>query len=103
MIVRYVQNRASTMCTVVSNDLPFQSFEEYPKNWIINLAPQKMPMPRDIRLPNVVSISSLAEVMHSNPTKNTANAIKNECTYMICRFIKVNLSKSCFQLKYFGK
>jgi hypothetical protein len=66
------------ICTAVSNTLPFQIFEEYPKNWITNLTPQKIPMPKEIRLPNVVFNNSFEDVRHNNPTKKTTNAIKNE-------------------------
>jgi hypothetical protein len=66
------------ICTAVSNTLPFQIVEEYPKNWITNLAPQKMPMPKEIRLPKAVLSNSFEEVRHSSPTKKTTKAIKNE-------------------------
>jgi hypothetical protein len=66
------------ICTAVSNTLPFQIFDEYPKNWITNLAPQKIPMPKEIRLPNVVFNNSLEDVRHNSPTKKTTNAIKKE-------------------------
>jgi hypothetical protein len=88
---------------VVSNILPFQIFEEYPTNWIINLAAQNMPIPKEIRLPKVVLNNSFEEVRHRSPIRKTANAIKNECTYMISRFTMLNELNSCFQLKYFGK
>jgi hypothetical protein len=66
------------ICTAVSNTLPFQIFEEYPKNWITSLAPQNMPMPKEILLPSAVFNNSCEDVRHSSPTKKTTNAIKNE-------------------------
>lgn len=99
----YVQKSANTICTHVSNHLPFHSFEEYPTNWITRRAVQNIPSPNDIRFPNGVVINSWAEVIHSKPMSNTIKAIKKECTTIICRFTKLSLVSSCFQLKYLGK
>ena len=91
------------MWIVVSNDLPFHVFEEYPKNWKTNRTVQNIPSPSEIRLPKVVFKSSFDDVRQRSPVRKTANAIKNRCTYIICRFIMLNGLSSCFQLKYFGK
>jgi len=40
------------MWTIVSNNLPFQSFEEYPKNCMYNRMLQNIPNANDIRFPN---------------------------------------------------
>lgn len=91
------------MWIVVSNDLPFHVFEEYPKNWTPNRTVQNIPSPSEIRLPKVVFKSSFDDVRQRSPVRKTANAIKNMWTYIICRFIILKGLSSCFQLKYFGK
>ena len=39
---------------IVSNRLPLQVLDEYTKNWTNNLNDQKIPKPKEIRLPKVV-------------------------------------------------
>jgi len=67
---------------VVSNDLPLQTFEEYPKNCTNNLVIQKIPRPKEIRLPKLVFRSKSDEVRQRTPIRKTASAIKKECTYI---------------------
>jgi hypothetical protein len=55
-----------------------------------SLTVQNKPSPSDIFLPRLVSISSAEEVKQSEPIRNTVNAIKNVCTVIICRLIKLN-------------
>lgn len=61
----------------VSKVFRFQSFEEYPKNWINNLIVQNIPKPKVIFFPRLVSKSSLADVKQSKPIRKTVSAIKN--------------------------
>jgi hypothetical protein len=68
-----------------------------------NLVVQNTPSPKEIRLPNVVPISSFAEVKQRIPISKTTKAIKKECTYTNCLLIILKELSSCFQLKYFGK
>ena len=68
-----------------------------------NLVVQNIPSPKETRFPNVVSISSFAELKQRTPISKTTNAIKNECTYINCLLIRLKEFSSCFQLKYFGK
>ena len=102
-VLTYVQNIEKTMWIAVSNDLPFQVFEEYPKNWTHNLAIQNIPSPKEIRFPKFVLTSSFADVTQRTPMRKITNAIKKEWTDINCRLIILIELSSCFQLKYFGK
>ncbi len=68
-----------------------------------NLVIQKILMPKHILLPNGVVSRSAAEVTQRRPMSKTTKAIKNECTYIICRLMVLTLLNSSFHLKYFGK
>jgi hypothetical protein len=86
----------------VSNNLPFQSFEENPKNWIYNRTIQNIPNTKDNRFPNGVFKSSVDEVRQRRPIRKITKAIKKVCTYINCRLAILNELNSCFHLKYFG-
>ena len=90
------------MWTIVSNNLPSQIFEEYPKNWTNNRIAQNIASPKQIRLPKLVCISSFAEVKQRSPIRRSTSAIKNVCAYINCRLIVVKEPNSCFQLNCFG-
>jgi len=56
--------------------LPFQIFDEYPKNWTYNLTNQNIPRHKEIRLPKVVFESSVDDVRQRTPIRKTTNAMK---------------------------
>jgi hypothetical protein len=101
--LKYIHNAEKRICAVVSNNLPLQSFEEYPKNWMYSRIVQNMPNDKDSLFPNCVYKRSVEEVRQRTPIKNTTNAMKKVCTYIICRLARLNEANSCFQLKYLGK
>lgn len=68
-----------------------------------SLVAQNIPSPKEIFLPNEVSISSLEEVIQRIPINNIAKAIKKEWMYINCLLIIASELNSFFQLKYFGK
>ncbi|WP_185964808.1 hypothetical protein [Flavobacterium franklandianum] len=68
-----------------------------------SLVVQNIPSPSDNFLPRLVSIISVEDVKQSKPISNTVNAMKNVCTVIICRLIKLKDLSSLSQLKYFGK
>jgi hypothetical protein len=80
MVLKYVHRIENKTCIVVSNFLPFHSVVEYPKNWKNNLVVQKMPSPKEILLPKVVVVNSVADVRQRSPISNTAKAIKKAWT-----------------------
>jgi hypothetical protein len=64
---------------------------------------QNIPSPSDIFLPRLVSINSLEDVKQRRPIRNNVKAMKNVCTVIIWRLIRLNDLSSVLQLKYFGK
>lgn len=78
----YVQYSEKKICTMVSNDLPFQVSAEYPKNCMTNLTAQKMASPMATFFPSGVCTISVEEVRHKRPIKNMPKAIKNAWIYI---------------------
>jgi hypothetical protein len=76
MILKYNQKQLKTICTVVSNNFPFHSKGEYPKNCTNSLINQNIPIPSEMVLPSGVSTKADDEVRQSNPMRKTASAMK---------------------------